>query len=204
MQTLVIEFISKYSYFGILLLIALENIFPPIPSEIILTFSGFMAEKAELNLVLMIIFATLGSLIGAIVLYFLGYLLNTSIFNKIIDTKIGKLLHLKRDKIESSIEVFNKNGKYSVFFSRLVPIIRSLISIPAGIAKMNFSLFIILTTLGSLIWNSILILLGNMVGENFELVTNTISKYYKSFIIIFLVLFFLYKKVKGNKIITFK
>lgn len=204
MHELILSLINQYGYIGILLLIAIENVFPPIPSEVILTFSGFMAKEAELNILLIIIFSTLGSIIGAIILYFVGYLLNTQIFNKIIDTKLGKILHLKKDNINKSIEIFKTKGYKSVFFARLAPIIRSLISIPAGMCKMNFSLFLILTTLGSFIWNTILILLGNMVGENYLFVSEIISKYYKLLILIAIVIYIAIKWAKRNKIITIK
>ncbi len=202
LQTIMIQLISKYGYAGIFFLIAIENIFPPIPSEVILTFSGFMAYQADLSLLLMILFSTLGSIVGAIVLYFLGYILNKAFFQKFIDTKIGKFLHLSHEKIEKSIEEFQEKGFKSVFFCRLVPIMRSLISIPAGMCKMNFFLFFILTSIGSLIWNTILILLGNMVGENYYLVSDFLSKYDIPILIIILTLYFFLKKRKNKKIIT--
>ncbi len=196
LNTAILSIINKFGYIGILLLIAIENIFPPIPSEVILTFSGFIAPSAELNLSLIIIFSTLGSVIGAIILYFIGYLL--------INSKVSKLLHFKKENITSSITTFKEKGYKSVFFCRLIPILRSLISIPAGISKMNFFVFLTLTTIGSLIWNTILILLGNMVGENYYLVADFISNYYKVIIFLFLIIFFFIKYKKSKKIITIK
>ncbi|MDE5630099.1 MAG: DedA family protein [Bacilli bacterium] len=196
MNTTIISIINKFGYIGILLLIAIENIFPPIPSEVILTFSGFIAESAELNIFLIIIYSTLGSVLGAIILYFFGVLL--------INSKISKLLHLKEENIKNSIATFKQKGIKSVFFCRLVPILRSLISIPAGLSKMNFPIFLALTTVGSLIWNTILILLGNMVGENYYLVADFISSYYKVIILAVIIIYIIIKRHKAKKIITIK
>lgn len=201
-NTLIINLINKYGYIGIFLLIMIENLFPPIPSEIILTFSGFVAKSAHLNILMIIISSTLGSLVGAIILYYLGYFLNTNFFSKIIDTKLGRILHLNKKNIEESINNFNTNGKKSVFICRLAPIVRSLISIPAGMAKMNFWVFSILTAIGSLLWNTILILLGNMIGDNYIIISEFIGNYYKPIIIVVIILLIIKKKFDKNKIIT--
>lgn len=196
MNATIISIINKFGYIGILLLIAIENIFPPIPSEVILTFSGFIAKSAELNIPLIILYSTLGSILGAIILYFFGVLL--------INSKISKILHLKEENINNSIETFKQKGYKSVFFCRLVPILRSLISIPAGLSKMNFPIFLTLTSIGSLIWNTILILLGNMVGENYYLVSDFISSYYKIIILLAIAIYIILKYIKSKKIITIK
>lgn len=180
----------------------IENLFPPIPSEIILTFSGFIAKKVHLNIFMIIASATLGSLVGALILYYLGYILNTNFFSKLIDTRLGHILHLNKDHINSSIQDFKNNGKKSVFIGRLAPIVRSLISIPAGMSKMNILEFTILTTLGSLIWNTVLILLGNMIGDNYLIISKFISTYYKPIIIVLIILWIIKKKYKSQKIIT--
>lgn len=193
MYETIINIISNFGYIGILLLIAIENIFPPIPSEVILTFSGFIAKDAKLNIFLIILFSTLGSIIGAIILYLLGYILNNTFFQKLIDTKLGELLHLNKDDINKSIALFKEKGYKSVFFSRLVPIIRSLISIPAGMAKMNFNIFLILTAIGSLIWNTLLIFIGFLVGKNYLIVAAFISKYYKLLFLIIILIYIIRK-----------
>lgn len=192
-NTFILNTINKFGYFGIFLLITIENLFPPIPSEIILTFSGFIAKEAHLNLFLIIIASTLGSVIGAIILYYLGYFLND---------KIISILKLNKNNTSKTMNEFNKSGKKSVFFGRLAPIIRSLISIPAGIAKMNIVEFTILTTLGSLIWNTILILLGNMIGENYIIVSEIIKDYYKPLIVILIIIYIIKKIINKNKIVT--
>ncbi len=192
-NTFILNTINKFGYFGIFLLITIENLFPPIPSEIILTFSGFIAKEAHLNLFLIIMSSTLGSVVGAIILYYLGYFLNDKIIN---------ILKLNKNNTSKTMNEFNKSGKKSVFFGRLAPIIRSLISIPAGIAKMNIVEFTILTTLGSLIWNTILILLGNMIGENYIIVSEIIKDYYKPLIVILIIIYIIRKIINKNKIVT--
>ena len=192
-NTFILNTINKFGYFGIFLLITIENLFPPIPSEIILTFSGFIAKEAHLNLFLIIMSSTLGSVVGAIILYYLGYFLNDKIIN---------ILKLNKNNTSKTMNEFNKSCKKSVFFGRLAPIIRSLISIPAGIAKMNIVEFTILTTLGSLIWNTILILLGNMIGENYIIVSEIIKDYYKPLIVILIIIYIIRKIINKNKIVT--
>lgn len=194
MQTIIV----KYGYLGIFLLIAIENVFPPIPSEVILTFSGFVCRYSDLSILSVIIFSTLGSIFGAIILYFLGFFLNKKKIITIARSKVGHLLKLKEDKILNSIDVFNEEGGKSIFICRFIPILRSLISIPAGISRYNFSIFLLLTSIGSLLWNTIFILLGNMLGENWELVISIFKNYYKPIIIGIVLLFFFIKRIKKH------
>jgi len=204
MNLFITNIMNKYGYFGIIFLIAIENIFPPIPSEVILTLGGFMTTQKNItmNLFGVIIASTIGSLLGAIILYYIGYLLNKDRLIKICDSRLGKILRLKKEDIIKSTNNFEKNGDITVFYSRFIPIIRSLISIPAGINKMNFSLFIIYTIVGSFLWNTVLCGLGNLVGENYMMVANIFSKYSK-FILILLIIWllykFVYKKIKKKK-----
>lgn len=184
--------INKYGYIGIIILIILENIFPPIPSELILTLSGFLSKSSNLNIYYLIIASTIGSLIGALILYFLGFYMD---INKLTNIKF---LKSKEDSIKETVDNFNKNGIKTVFISRLVPVIRSLISIPAGISKMNMLIFIVFTTLGSLIWNSILILFGNILGENYELILIFLDKY-KLIIFTIILIITIYKLITKKK-----
>ena len=174
MNNFVISLMNNFGYLGIFFLIMIENLFPPIPSEVILTLGGFMTSKDECTMTLIgvILASTLGSLFGGIILYYLGYILNKERLTKIVNSKIGKFLRLKQNDIEKSERSFSKNGDLTVFYCRFIPIVRSLISIPAGMNKMKLSIFIIYTTLGSLIWNTVLIILGNLVGENYMVVAN--------------------------------
>ena len=137
MQEFIIQIIENWGYLGVGLLIAIENIFPPIPSEVILAFGGFVTTKTALNVVGVIIAATLGSTIGAIVLYLIGKILNKERLERIISGKIGKVLRLKKSDIEKADKWFDTKGQKTVFICRFIPIVRSLISIPAGMSEMK-------------------------------------------------------------------
>jgi len=204
MQALIIDIINKFGYLGVLLLIAIENIFPPIPSEIILTFGGFMTKmpNSSLTIVGVIIAATLGSLLGAIALYYIGKILNKERLKKIVSGKIGKILFLKPKDIEKADKWFDEKGNKTVFFCRFVPVIRSLISIPAGMSEMKMGKFLVYTITGSIIWNTVLVVLGSIVGENWESVADVFDTYSKITVIVLGILFiilvgiFYYKKRK--------
>ena len=192
MQELMISLMSKYGYLAVFSLVAIENIFPPIPSEVILLGGGFLTTTIGLNVVLMIIAATLGSLVGAIVLYYIGKIFNQERLKKIISGKIGKVLRLKEKDIEKADEWFDNKGNKTVFFCRFIPIVRSLISIPAGMSEMPIVKFLIYTTVGSLIWNSILIIIGNRVGDNWEEILGIFDKYSHIVAIILIIIFILF------------
>ena len=203
MQTFVINFLNMgFGYFGVLFLIALENIFPPIPSEVILTLSGFMTAYTKMTIIGVIIFSTLGSLIGAIILYYIGYIIKERRIKSIINSKFGRFLGLKETHIDNSLNWFRKKGKRTVFFCRFIPVVRSLISIPAGIFKMNIKIFLIFTLLGSIIWNSALVIAGRILGEKWELVVKFISKYSIVWIVIFVIFvisLLVYRIIKKKK-----
>lgn len=167
---------GQFGYFGVFLLIMIENVFPPIPSEVILTFGGFMTTYSEMTRTGVIIAATAGSVVGAMILYSIGLLLDVSRLEKIID-RWGHLLRLTRKDIHRADAWFDKYGPWTVLFCRLVPLIRSLISIPAGMSNMNFPLFLLLTTVGSLIWNAALVSIGAAVGDNWESIVQYMDVY---------------------------
>lgn len=177
MLKFIVVMMERYGYIGILLLIFLENIFPPIPSEIILPFSGFMTTKTQLGVVGVIIAATIGSILGALVLYMVGSLLRAERLEKVINGKIGKMLHFNMEHIRKAEKGFQKYGKLSVLVLRCVPIVRSLVSIPAGMAGMNMVQFFLFTMVGSLVWNILLVSLGAGLGESWELVSYYIAMY---------------------------
>ena len=127
MEELILSIMNQFGYIGVLLLIAIENVFPPIPSEVILLFGGFMTTYTELNVIGMILFSTLGSLIGAIVLYYVGKILNKERLKKIVSGKVEKILRLKNEDIEKADHWFDTKGNKTVFFCRFIPIVRSLI-----------------------------------------------------------------------------
>ena len=168
MNDLLVEILNTYVYLGIAFIIMVENIFHTIPSEVILTFSGFMTTFTQMNLPGVVVSATVGSLAGAILLYELGSILSMEKIESLVNGPIGKTLHLDIHDIKKAISWFDSKGNYTVFLCRFIPIIRSLISIPAGIARMSLGPFFLMTTLGSLIWNFILIFLGAAAGSSWQ------------------------------------
>ena len=187
MKMILIETILNFSYFGVFLLICLENLFPPIPSEIILTFAGYLTVQYNSNIILMILSSTLGSWIGAEILYYLGHTLQPLKFEKFLNKMRFELKY-----IDKTNEWFHTYGSFTVFICRFIPIIRSLISIPAGMTKMKHLSFTLYTILGSLIWNSILIYIGRILGKNYELIANMMDQYSIFLILIIIVLLIIY------------
>ena len=177
MQAWIIEIMNQFGYLGIFLLIAIENIFPPIPSEVILLFGGFMSTYTNMHIVGIIIASTLGSLVGAYALYFIGKIFNKERLKKIVRGKIGKVLRLKEKDIDMADEWFDKKGNKTVFFCRFIPIVRSLISIPAGMSEMSLGKFTLYTVVGSLIWNTVLSIAGQTVGANWESILAIFEQY---------------------------
>jgi len=188
MENFIIQIIESWGYLGVGLLIAIENIFPPIPSEVILAFGGFMTTKTVLNEALVILSATIGSTIGAIVLYLIGKILNKERLEKIVSGKIGKVLRLKPEDIEKADKWFDTKGQKTVFICRFIPIVRSLISIPAGMSEMKIWKFLLYTILGSAIWNTVLVLLGKKLGDSWETVVNVFSNFSHIILIILIIL----------------
>lgn len=150
--------------FGAALLIGLENLFPPLPSEIILPLAGFTASQGDLGLIEVILWCTAGSVVGAWALYGVGALLGRERTRAIMN----KLPLVKIEDVDKTEKWFDKHGKKTVFFGRMIPIFRSLISIPAGVTRMPLLIFTGLTLVGSLIWNTILIYAGYLLGENWH------------------------------------
>ncbi|KKO54631.1 DedA family protein [Paenibacillus sp. DMB20] len=167
MQNWITDIMEQFGYLGIFLMIALENVFPPIPSEVILTFGGFMTTYTDLTIPGVVAAATVGSVLGAVILYGIGLLLDVEKLEKIVD-RWGHILRVKKEDIRRADAWFDKYGYWTVLFCRMVPLIRSLISIPAGMSNMKFGMFLLFTTLGTLIWNVVLVMLGALLGDSWE------------------------------------
>ena len=168
MQEFMIGLVNDFGYLGIFLLILIENIFPPIPSEAVLLFGGAMTVGSAMNIPFTVIFATLGAVAGAIVLYMLGRIFQKNRLKKLFSGKFGKIMHLKPEYVDKAGNWFGRYQNRAVLLCRCIPVVRSLISIPAGIAKMNFPLFLVLTTIGSTVWNTLLVCLGAFLGTAWE------------------------------------
>ncbi|GAA1283581.1 DedA family protein [Saccharothrix xinjiangensis] len=162
----VTDLMEKLGAPGAGLAIALENLFPPLPSEVFLPLAGFTASQGKMNLVAAIVWTTAGSVIGALVLYYLGVALGRERMRRIA----SRMPLMKVSDVDRAEQWFNRHGKSTVFFGRMVPVFRSLISIPAGVERMPVPLFTLLTAAGSLIWNTALILAGYLLGANYHVV----------------------------------
>ncbi len=203
MESWITSIMEDFGYIGVFLLIMLENIFPPIPSEVILTFGGYMTTQSNLTFIGVVIASTLGSVAGAIALYGVGAIVGIRRIGRFVD-KWGRILRLTNEDIYKANDWFKKYGVWTVFFCRFVPLIRSLISLPAGMSHMNFGLFLILTTIGTLIWNIVLIYLGSQVGENWDSIVAYMDTYsniaYAIIIILFvLFVFWLFRRKSKRK-----
>lgn len=158
---------------GVGLAVFLENVFPPIPSEVILPLAGFTSSQGSMNVFAAFIWATTGSLAGAYVLYFVGAFIGAERLRRIAD----KMWLVKVEDVDSSLAWFDKYGKVSILLGRLIPGIRSLISIPAGIDRMNPLTFGCYTLLGSSAWNALLIYCGWVLGDNWHIIEGLVDQY---------------------------
>lgn len=193
LASLIIKVISNSGYLGITFLMALESACLPIPSEIIMPFSGYLVVLGEFSLLLVILGGTIGNLLGSIIAYWIG-----AYGGRPFIERYGKYILIKKEELDKSQRFFEKYGSLSIFFARLLPIVRTFISFPAGIAKMQFWRFCLYTLVGSLFWSVLLSYIGVFLGENWR----AVEVYFRKFdwlVLILLVIFifvFLYKRVK--------
>lgn len=197
----VLSIMAKFGYFGIVFAMFAENVFPPIPSEIIMPAAGFAASKGELNLVLVILAGTLGAVLGALPLYYLG-----RVFDKerllTFTEKYGKYVFVKSCDVTAANDWFEKHGKLAVFFGRMVPGVRSLISIPAGMNNMPLLPFLVLTALGSSVWATVLTLAGYYLGQNYEVIQSILAPYSKGIgiaVVIIIIGWFIKNRLSNRK-----
>lgn len=197
MEDYILNILSKFSYLGIFFLIFMENVFPPIPSELILVFGGFISKSLNLNFLLLIVFATLGSSVGAIILYYAGKKIPLEKMESFLEKKWVKRLGFKSGDIKKSLKYFEKYNTFAVFFGRCIPVVRSLISIPAGMQNMSLRKFLIYTTVGSGIWNTLLIYIGRVTQDKWKeglLILERYSNRILGIIILFFIVKFLIKR----------
>ena len=170
----VTDVIDSLGYVGVALLVALENVFPPIPSEIVLPFAGFVASDGDANLIGMIVAATIGSLIGALILYGVSAWVGPDRVGQIV-IRYGRWLRLTTDDVVKAERWFDRYSNRAVLVCRCIPLIRSLISIPAGFRRMPLGQFVVYTTIGSAIWNSALIGAGYLLRSSWHDVEPVLS-----------------------------
>ncbi|KXO82829.1 alkaline phosphatase [Acinetobacter venetianus] len=166
----VLSIMEKLGYLGIAFLMFLDNVFPPIPSEIIMPSAGYTASKGKLTLIGVIIAGSIGSIAAAMLLYWVGRKVPQPQLFKFIE-RYGKYLRIQVTDLEKALNWFNKHGHRIVFFGRMIPAVRSLISIPAGMSRMPFAKFMIYSSVGTIIWTSFLAYLGYHFSENQALMT---------------------------------
>lgn len=176
MEALIVDLIEQYGYIAIFLLITLENVFAPIPSELILAFGGYLTYATNLTLAGVCAASTLGSLLGATILYYIGRKIGPGSVD-IFVSRFGRFMRITRKDVANAHSWFDRCGVWTVFVCRLVPLIRSLVSLPAGMARMKYRLFIFLTGLGSFLWNTLLISLGSRLGADWHLIARTADRY---------------------------
>ncbi|WP_434993981.1 DedA family protein [Arthrobacter sp. Ld5] len=169
------------------LAIALENLFPPLPSEVILPLAGFTASRGNFSLFEAILWTTIGSVVGAFALYALGAWLGRDRMRRLV----SRVPLIDLEDVDRVEDWFNRHGYQAVFFGRMIPLFRSLVSIPAGIERMPVGKFLLLTTAGSLIWNSIFVLAGFYLGENWHIVEQYAGTFQR-IVIVAVILFLLY------------
>lgn len=196
----VLSIMEKLGYLGIAFLMFLDNVFPPIPSEIIMPSAGYTASKGELTLIGVIMAGSAGSILAAMLLYWIGRKVpQQRLFN--LTERYGKYLRIQVSDLEKALDWFNKHGHRIVFFGRMIPAVRSLISIPAGMSKMPFAKFMFYSIAGTLIWTSFLAYLGFHFSQNqalMSLIMQRISTIILAIVILYL-LWWAIKKFYLNK-----
>lgn len=190
-----VDQIFAFGYLGIFILMAIESSFIPFPSEIVLVPAGYLASQEKMSMGMILLSALGGSLLGAFINYYLAYFVGRKFLQK-----FGKYFFISNEALDKMDAFFEKHGGVSTFTGRLIPAIRQLISIPAGLARMDIVKFSLYTALGAGVWSLILILLGYFIGENQELI-NQYLKQITLLIIIFVVMFsFVYYKIKSKEV----
>ncbi|MCE5346299.1 MAG: DedA family protein [Bacteroidales bacterium] len=188
-------YMTNLNYFTIALLMMIESTFLPLPSEVVIPFAAYKAGQGDLNVFLVVFSGTIGALTGSLINYTLAYYLGRPIVYKFADSRLGKAFLLSKEKVLHAEDYFIRNGKTSTFIGRLVPGIRHLISIPAGLAKMNLRDFMLYTFIGAGIWNMILAVIGYYIYDLRE----QIFPYLKDILYVLGAVFIAYLVIKARK-----
>jgi len=191
---------NQLGYWGIGLLMFLENLFPPIPSELIMPLAGFTVAKGQMDFIMVVIAGVVGTIVGAFPWYYIGKFISEERLEHLAD-KYGKWISVTSKDIKKANNWFNEHGGKAVFFCRLVPGVRTLISLPAGINNMPLIPFTLYSTLGTTIWVTFLTFLGYKLGDNYELVDEylgPVSKIILAIIVIFFILWVVRKQMRRS------
>jgi membrane protein DedA with SNARE-associated domain len=191
MSDWIVGFITDHGYLGIFLMMLAENVFPPIPSELIMPFAGFAAARGDLDLWGVLIAGLLGSLAGTLPWYVAARALGLARLKKLAD-RFGRLATLNSADIDTANAWFSRYGRWAVLFGRLIPAIRTLISVPAGLVAMPFALFMLASAIGTLAWTAVLTGLGYLLADNYERVESFVDPVTR-LVVVALVLVYLYR-----------
>ncbi len=189
----ILHIVESGGYAGIFLLMMLENIFPPIPSEVVIPLAGFAAARGDLSVLGVIVATTLGGLVGCIPWYFLGRFFGIRRLEQLSE-RYGRLLTLSPEDVRSAQAWFHTHGHLAVFFGRLMPAVRTLISVPAGIAHMPFWRFLLYSLFGTLVWNSTLLFCGYVLETQYEKIAVYVD-FFSTAIIVFFISVYIYRVV---------
>lgn len=189
----VVSTIDGWGYPGVFFLMLAENVFPPIPSEIIMPLAGFLAGSGKLNLALTIIAGTIGAVLGTMMWYYIGMAIGEERLKRFA-AKHGRLLTLSPSDIDAAHVWFERYGVYAVLIGRLIPTVRTLISVPAGLAKMPMWKFLLFTTIGTLIWTAFLTIAGLVLHSNYALIADYIDPFSK-LVVITVIAVYLYRVI---------
>lgn len=194
------QIMTALGYPGIALIMLVENLFPPIPSELVMPFAGFLVAQGQFSFAGAILAGTTGSVLGAVALYYIGLLAGEPLVRPFI-RNYGKWFLLSEQDLDKALHVFKRHGDIMVFTGRIIPIIRSLISLPAGMNRMPLGRFLVFTTLGSALWTTLLTVAGYILGANWERVVDFISDYQKVVLALLAlgVIFFVFTRVRNNR-----
>ena len=188
------EVIRALGYPGITIVMFLEMVFPPIPSEVIMPFAGFLAGRGEMNIFLVILAGNIGTITSAIVLYYIGAWAGEPVVRRFVK-KYGRFMMVSEKDLDRTLNIFDKRGELVIFFGRLIPLIRTFVSLPAGMNRMSMKKFVVYTTIGSTVWNTFLGVGGMILGENWEDLMELVDRYskvtYAIIGVVLIVLFFI-------------
>lgn len=201
MEQIITEFIRSWGYVAIAILILFENILPFIPSEIILTFAGLLSEKSDLSIPVLFIISTVSSFFGLLILYYISRLVSEQRLYRFVD-KYGKWIKLRGKDVAKANDWFKHYGAWAVLICRFIPVLRVLITIPAGINRMNIVKFMFLSLVGTTVWNFLLIYLGKLLGGSWDILMNALHTYsFVMYIILFIIIvYIIYHLLKRRRV----
>jgi len=196
----VTNIVETLGYFGVAALITLENVFPPLPSELILPLAGFETGRGQFNYFLMVIAATAGSVVGAIILYYVAHFVGEHRIRALI-RRYGKWFQVTEKDLDRADAWFDRYSSLAVLICRCVPLVRSVVSLPAGLRRMNMARFLLFTAIGSAVWNAALIGAGWALGDNWEVVGTYVGyfQYVVIALVVLAVVWFFWRRVSNRQ-----